>query len=104
MYASINTMRAQDIHNRRPGNRGSQAGDLPVYTTPRPVQCEGRLPVNQYEDLLVDALLDRGFSVDEALRLIELQNRLERDVREAEERRRFMEWLGRISENRGADG
>jgi len=27
----------------------------------------------QYSDLLVDALLDEGFSVDEALRLIQLQ-------------------------------
>jgi hypothetical protein len=60
--------------------------------------------MNQYEDLLVDALLDRGFSVDEALRLIELQNRLERDRLDAEEIRRFTEWIDRISENLGADG
>jgi hypothetical protein len=60
--------------------------------------------MNQYEDLLVDALLDRGFSVDEALCLIELQNRLERDRLDAEELQRFTEWLDRISENLGADG
>jgi hypothetical protein len=60
--------------------------------------------MQQYEDLLVDALLDRGFSVDEALRLIELQNRLEKDRLAAEERQRFMEWIARISENRGPDG
>jgi hypothetical protein len=60
--------------------------------------------MNQYEDLLVDALLDRGFSVDEALCLIELQNRLERDRLDAEELQRFTEWLDRISENQGADG
>jgi len=60
--------------------------------------------MNQYEDLLVDALLDRGFSVDEALRLIDLQNRLERDRLDAEELRRFTEWIDRISENLGADG
>jgi hypothetical protein len=60
--------------------------------------------MHQYEDLLVDALLDRGFSVDEALHLIELQNRVERDRRDAEERRRFSEWMARICENQGADG
>ena len=50
-----------------------------------------------HEDLLVDALLDRGFTVDEALHLIELQNRLERQRREAEELKRFAEWMGRIT-------
>lgn len=30
---------------------------------------------SQYEDLLIDALLDDGFTLDEALRLIELQAR-----------------------------
>lgn len=76
------------------------------HYTPLPGKSSARggVPMHQYEDLLVDALLDRGFSVDEALRLIELQNRLERDRREAEERRRFTEWMARISENRGADG
>ena len=52
--------------------------------------------MNQYEDLLVDALLDRGFSVDEAERLIELQARIERDRREEEERARFARWMTRI--------
>jgi hypothetical protein len=66
--------------------------------------AKGDMPMNQYEDLLVDALLDRGFSVDEALRLIELQNRLERDRLDAEELRRFTEWIDGTSENRGADG
>ena len=66
--------------------------------------AKGDMPMNQYEDLLVDALLDRGFSVDEALRLIELQNRLERDRLDAEELRRFTEWVDRISDNRGTDG
>jgi hypothetical protein len=55
--------------------------------------------MHQYEDLLVDALLDRGFTVDEALHLIELQNRLERQRREAEELKRFAEWMGRITRN-----
>ena len=52
--------------------------------------------MNQYEDLLVDALLDRGFSVDEAERLIELQARIERDRREEEERARFARWMTHI--------
>lgn len=52
--------------------------------------------MNQYEDLLVDVLLDRGFSVAEALRLIELQERVERERREEEERRVFARWLARL--------
>jgi hypothetical protein len=52
--------------------------------------------MNQYEDLLVDALLDRGFTVEEAVRLIALQERLERDRREAEERRKFSQWMANI--------
>jgi hypothetical protein len=49
--------------------------------------------MNQYEDLLVDALLDRGFTLEEAMRLISLQDRLEREHRELEEQRRFAEWM-----------
>ena len=55
--------------------------------------------MQQYEDLLVDALLDRGFTVDEAMRLIDLQNRYERECREEEERMRFIQWMTRISGN-----
>ncbi|MGH2487938.1 MAG: hypothetical protein ACRDHE_18205 [Ktedonobacterales bacterium] len=53
--------------------------------------------MSQYEDLLIDALLDRGFTVDEAVRLIALQNRVERDRREEEERRQFAQWMARIA-------
>lgn len=52
--------------------------------------------MNQYEDLLVDVLLDRGFTVEEAERLIELQDRVERERRDAEERRIFAQWLARL--------
>jgi DNA-binding transcriptional MerR regulator len=52
--------------------------------------------MNQYEDLLVDALLDHGFTLDEAERLIALQERVERERREEEERRRFAQWMARI--------
>lgn len=52
--------------------------------------------MNQYEDLLVDALLDRGFTVEEAMRLIALQERVERERREAEERRKFAQWMASI--------
>lgn len=52
---------------------------------------------HQYEDLLVDALLDVGFSVEEALRLIALQERVERERQEERERREFAEWMTRIS-------
>ena len=58
--------------------------------------------MHQYEDLLVDALLDRGFTVDEAIRLIELQNRLEKERREEEEQRRFAEWMSDISNDQAA--
>lgn len=53
--------------------------------------------MHQYEDLLVDALLDVGFSVEEALRLIALQERVERERQEEQERREFAEWMARIS-------
>jgi hypothetical protein len=55
-----------------------------------------------YSDLLIDALLDEGFSVDEAQRLIQLQE--EYEVRKATEEtnyHRFARWLvehGRLSE------
>ena len=52
--------------------------------------------MNQYDDLLVDALLDRGFSVDEAVRLIHLQNRLDREQRERDEQLRFSRWINRL--------
>ena len=56
----------------------------------------------QYTDLLVDALLDEGFTVEEALRLIQLQEEYE-DRRATEETNyhRFVRWLvehGRLSE------
>ncbi|HEX6819408.1 MAG TPA: hypothetical protein VF120_13610 [Ktedonobacterales bacterium] len=53
--------------------------------------------MSQYEDLLIDALLDRGFTVDEAVRLIALQNRVEHDRREEEERKRFAKWMTHIA-------
>lgn len=52
--------------------------------------------MNHYEDLLVDALLDRGFTLDEAERLIALEARIERERREDEERARFASWMTRI--------
>lgn len=36
--------------------------------------------MHQYEDLLVDLLLDSGFTVDEAVKLVALQTRLENAV------------------------
>lgn len=53
--------------------------------------------MHQYEDLLVDALLDVGFTVEEALRLIALQERVEHERQEEQERREFAEWMARIS-------
>ena len=60
----------------------------------------------QYLDLLIDALLDEGFSVDEALHLIQLQEtyqerRARRRATEENNYHRFIRWLvehGRLSE------
>ncbi len=48
--------------------------------------------MNQHEDLLVDALLDYGFSLDEALNLIALQERIEREQQQAQRQRRRDLW------------
>ncbi len=56
--------------------------------------------MNQYyQDLLIDALLDYGFTLDEALRLLELHERVERERREEETRHELRIWLG-SSDNR----
>jgi hypothetical protein len=47
-----------------------------------------------YEDLLIDALLDRGFTLDEALRLIALQQRIEHERRAEDVRRQLSTWVG----------
>jgi hypothetical protein len=53
-----------------------------------------RATLNQYyQDLLVDALLDSGFTLEEALRLIALHERIERDRREEQMRRQLLSWL-----------
>lgn len=49
--------------------------------------------MNQYEDLLVDALLDYGFTLNEALNLIALQERIERERREEQRKRQREQWL-----------
>lgn len=58
-----------------------------------------------YMDLLIDALLDEGFSVDEALRLIQLQEQYEERAKqratEETNYHRFVRWLvehGRLSD------
>jgi hypothetical protein len=61
---------------------------------------------SQYVDLLVDALLDEGFTVEEAQRLIQLQERYQERYREQRKIReknhhRFVRWLvehGKLSE------
>jgi hypothetical protein len=56
----------------------------------------------QYADLLIDALLDEGFTVNEAQSLIQLQEEYEkRKAAEITARQRFIRWLveqGRLSE------
>ncbi len=61
---------------------------------------------SQYVDLLVDALLDEGFTVEEAQRLIQLQERYQERYREQRKIREknhhgFVRWLvehGKLSE------
>ncbi|HET9920267.1 MAG TPA: hypothetical protein VFQ30_10535 [Ktedonobacteraceae bacterium] len=58
--------------------------------------------MQQYVDLLIDALLDEGFTLREASRLIELREHYE-EVRASEETNyhRFIRWLiehGRLSD------
>jgi hypothetical protein len=59
--------------------------------------------MSQYEDLLIDALLDSGFSLEEAMRLIELQNRIERERRRKREQGEFAQWLRRIEDGNGSN-
>ena len=58
--------------------------------------------MQQYMDLLIDALLDEGFTLKEASKLIELREKYE-EVRATEEtnHHRFIRWLiehGRLSD------
>lgn len=57
--------------------------------------------MSQYEDLLIDALLDSGFTLDEAMRLIELQNRIERERRRKREQGEYAQWLRRFEDGLG---
>ena len=56
----------------------------------------------QYVDLLIDALLDEGFTVEEAHRLIKLQEEYEERLATQETNyHRFVRWLvehGRLSD------
>jgi hypothetical protein len=50
--------------------------------------------MQQYSDLLIDALLDEGFTVEEANRLIELREAYEEQLaREEIPYQRFTHWL-----------
>ncbi len=55
----------------------------------------------QYRDLLIDALMDQNFTLDEAEQLISLRERLEHQQQQEEAFRNFARWLvrqGRLSE------
>jgi hypothetical protein len=58
--------------------------------------------MQQYIDLLIDALLDEGFTVEEANRLIQLREEYEeRQATEETNYHRFIRWLveqGRITD------
>ncbi len=55
----------------------------------------------QYRDLLIDALMDQDFTLDEAEQLISLRERVEHQQQQEEAFRNFARWLvkhGRLSE------
>ncbi len=55
----------------------------------------------QYRDLLIDALMDQNFTLEEAEQLISLRERLESQQRQEEAFRNFARWLvkqGRLNE------
>ncbi len=58
--------------------------------------------MQQYIDLLIDALLDEGFTVEEANKLIELREQYdEQKARQETNYHRFVRWLiehGRLSD------
>ncbi len=58
--------------------------------------------MQQHIDLLIDALLDEGFTVEEASKLIQLREHLEeRDAKQETNYHRFVRWLiehGRLSD------
>jgi DNA-binding transcriptional MerR regulator len=58
--------------------------------------------MQQFIDLLIDALLDEGFTVEEASKLIQLREQYEqRNARQETNRHRFVRWLiehGRLSD------
>jgi hypothetical protein len=60
------------------------------------------MPVQQFMDLLIDALLDEGFTVEEASKLIALREDYEqRQATRITNHHRFIRWLvehGRISD------
>lgn len=49
--------------------------------------------MQQYQDLLIDALLDQGFTLEEAEELIALQDRFETEHLREQQRRAFARWL-----------
>ncbi|HEX6544080.1 MAG TPA: hypothetical protein VF040_20160 [Ktedonobacterales bacterium] len=49
--------------------------------------------MRQYEDLLIDALLDSGFTLEEAFRLIALQERYEDEHAWQRETHDLAEWI-----------
>ncbi len=55
--------------------------------------------MGQYEDLLIDALLDSGFTLEEACRLIALQERYEEEHPWRQEKRQLAEWIDLMGGN-----
>jgi hypothetical protein len=59
----------------------------------------GGVVMGQYEDLLLDALLDSGFTLEEACRLIALQERYEEEHPWRLEKRQLAEWIDLMGGN-----
>ncbi|GAC1449597.1 MAG: hypothetical protein PVSMB4_07880 [Ktedonobacterales bacterium] len=56
--------------------------------------------MRQYDDLLIDALLDHGFTLEEAESLISLQERVERERQEQDRE----QWSGGWHASQGCHG
>jgi hypothetical protein len=74
---------------------GMQRSDLFLSCGP----YMGGVVMGQYEDLLIDALLDSGFTLEEACRLIALQERYEEEHPWQLEKRQLAEWIDLMGGN-----
>lgn len=57
--------------------------------------------MRDYEDLLLDVLFDQGFTLEEAIKLIQLDRRIASEREKEEHQKQFSRWLvihGKLTE------